>query len=290
VFPDLFQLIKICHLEKICQLVYFANEKFTTRRNWMTRVAKHRHAVDTGYARGEETRARIVMAALRMFGERGFEAASTRDIATIAGVNAPALQYYFDNKEGLYLACVEHIVKRVRDYLGEALAAAERALADNRTDAELIEAYCAIQEQQAHFMFTSDEAADWRLFMARLQTGEGPASGFKCLTDRISSQMSRVLSSIVGRMLGRSPDDEETLVRTMMLGGQMHIFHFARRSMLAKLNWDTIDANRLALLKRVIRRHTSVLLRSMAKERDAESAVRPLPLKRAKKKAIAARH
>ncbi len=263
----------------------------------MTRVAKHRHAVDTGYARGEETRARIVGAALKMFGERGFEAASTRDIATLAGVNAPALQYYFDNKEGLYLACAEHIVRRVRDHVGDALTAAEQALVEDKSDAELIDAYCTIQERQAHFMFTSDEASDWRLFMARLQTGEGPASGFQCLTDRISTQMTRVLASIVGRMLGRSPEDEETLVRTMMLGGQMHIFHFARRSMLAKLNWDTIDANRLALLKRVIRKHTTVLLRSMAKERDAAPAVHSLHTtpagalrKRAKKKAVAARH
>src|SRR6201994_488927 len=105
----------------------------------MARAVKHRYAVEGGYARGEETRARIVTAALRMFGERGFEAASTRDIATLAGVNAPALQYYFDNKEGLYLACVEHIVKRVWDYIGDALTAAERALAENESDAELID-------------------------------------------------------------------------------------------------------------------------------------------------------
>jgi TetR/AcrR family transcriptional regulator, regulator of cefoperazone and chloramphenicol sensitivity len=79
----------------------------------MARIAKHRHAAEGGYQRGEETRARIVTAALKLFGERGFEGASTRDIATSAGVNAPALQYYFDNKEGVYLACIDHIVSRV---------------------------------------------------------------------------------------------------------------------------------------------------------------------------------
>lgn len=258
----------------------------------MARVAKHRYAVDTGYARGEETRARIVTAALKMFGERGFEAASTRDIATIAGVNAPALQYYFDNKEGLYLACVEHIVKRVWDCMSDGIAAAERALAENRGDAELIDAYCNIQEAQAHFMFTSDEAGDWRLFMARLQSGEGPEAGFQCLNQQISIRMSRVLSAIVGRMLGRPPDDEETLIRTMMLSGQMHVFHFARKSVLHKLNWDTIDANRLALLKRVIRENIGALLLSMAKARDAASNVHAMHAKRAtargKKKAAVA--
>jgi TetR/AcrR family transcriptional regulator, regulator of cefoperazone and chloramphenicol sensitivity len=260
----------------------------------MARVAKHRHAVDTGYARGEETRARIVVAALRMFGERGFEAASTRDIATVAGVNAPALQYYFDNKEGLYLACVEHIVKRVWAYLSDAVAAAERAVAENKGDAELIDAYCTIQEVQAHFMFTSDEAGDWRLFMARLQSGEGPEAGFQCIHQQVSARMIKVLSTIVGRMLGRAPDDEETLVRTMMLSGHLHAFHSVRKSVLSKLNWDTFDTNRLALLKRVIREHISALLRSMAKTRDSVSNVHAMHAKRAtartKKKTVAVRH
>ena len=244
----------------------------------MARVAKHRHAVDTGYARGEETRARIVTAALKMFGERGFDAASTRDIATIAGVNAPALQYYFDNKEGLYLACVEHIVKRVWEHLADSVAAAERAVAENKSDAELIDAYCNIQEAQAHFMFTSDEAGDWRLFMARLQSGVGPAAGTQWIHQHIGSRVTKALSTIVGRMLGRSAEDEETLLRTIMLNGQMHVFHLARQSLLAKLNWDTIDANRLALLQRIIRDHVGGLLRSMAKARDSNQtdATRPV--------------
>jgi AcrR family transcriptional regulator len=67
----------------------------------MTILAKHRHSVTGGYTRGEETRARIIAAAMRLFGEKGYEAASTRDIAAAAGVNAPALQYYFDKKEGV---------------------------------------------------------------------------------------------------------------------------------------------------------------------------------------------
>src|SRR5882724_12267732 len=101
----------------------------------MARAVKHRYAVEGGYARGEETRARIVTAALKMFGERGFEAASTRDIATGAGVNAPALQYYFDNKEGVYLACVEHIVKRVWESMSGVIDDAERRAAEKAQDA-----------------------------------------------------------------------------------------------------------------------------------------------------------
>src|ERR1700743_3571146 len=137
----------------------------------MTRVAKHRHAVDTGYARGEETRARIVGAALKMFGERGFEAASTRDIATAAGVNAPALQYYFDNKEGVFRACIETIAERAWDSLSEEVIQAERLIAEGADDEALIEAYCDIQARAAEFKFKAAYQDDWRLFMARPQAG-----------------------------------------------------------------------------------------------------------------------
>ena len=256
----------------------------------MTRAAKHRHAIEGGYARGEETRARIVIAALRMFGERGFDGASTRDIATSAGVNAPALQYYFDNKEGVYLACAEHIVRRVWESVSEVVIRAERAIEENLPDERLIEAYCDIQEHLARFMFNSPEASDWRLFMARMQAGEGPAAAFQVIYQRVSGRMSKVLTTVVSRMLGRAPDDEETLVRTMMLSGQLHVFHVARRTLLTKLNWDTVDDRRLNLLTQVVREHAGVLLRSMMKIRDSASTVRPLhgkrPASRIRKKAL----
>jgi TetR/AcrR family transcriptional regulator, regulator of cefoperazone and chloramphenicol sensitivity len=237
----------------------------------MTVAVRHRHSVEGGYARGEETRARIVTAALKLFGQRGFDGASTRDIATAAAVNAPALQYYFDNKEGVFIACVEHIVKRVWEYLSEVVERAEQAVEAEAGDEELIRAFCDIQLQLAGFMFTSKDAEDWRLFMARLQSGEGPPAGFKIIYQYVSSRMSKVTSTIVGRLLGRPADDEETLIRTMTLSGQLMVFQLARRSVMTKLNWDEVDAQRLALLQKVLLEHTQSLLRSMIATRQADS-------------------
>jgi AcrR family transcriptional regulator len=237
----------------------------------MTVAVRHRHSVEGGYARGEETRARIVTAALKLFGQRGFDGASTRDIATAAAVNAPALQYYFDNKEGVFIACVEHIVKCVWEYLSRVVERAEQAVEAQAGDEELIQAFCDIQLQLAGFMFTSKDAEDWRLFMARLQSGEGPAAGFKIIYQCVSSRMSKVTSTIVGRLLGRPADDEETLIRTMTLSGQLMVFQLARRSVMTKLNWDEVDADRLALLQKVLREHTESLLRSMIAARQADS-------------------
>ena len=106
----------------------------------MTERASHppRHRADGGYARGEETRRRIIDVALRLFGERGYEGASTRDIAAAAGVNAPALQYYFDNKEGVYRACAEYIAQSWTAQFEPVMARVRATMDDPAADAEQV--------------------------------------------------------------------------------------------------------------------------------------------------------
>lgn len=55
-------------------------------------------------AKADETRNRILDAALRLFRERGFAETTMRDVATAAGVATGAAYYYFRSKEELVLA------------------------------------------------------------------------------------------------------------------------------------------------------------------------------------------
>lgn len=54
--------------------------------------------------KAEETRDRILDAALRLFRERGFEQTTMRDVATEAGVATGAAYYYYRSKEDLVMA------------------------------------------------------------------------------------------------------------------------------------------------------------------------------------------
>jgi AcrR family transcriptional regulator len=233
----------------------------------MSTVAKHRHSVTGGYPRGEETRARIVTAAMRLFGEKGYEGASTRDIAAAAGVNAPALQYYFDNKEGVFRACVEFIAESAWHSLSEGVLEAERLMAEGADDEALIEAYCDIQTRAAEFKFKAADQDGWRLFMARQQAGLDPDIGYQAVFRRISQRTFAVAAGIIGRLTGRPAADEEVRVRAVALSGQFQVFHVCRRMTLALLDWDEIDAERQALVKRVARDHTRLLLRAFAAEK-----------------------
>jgi TetR/AcrR family fatty acid metabolism transcriptional regulator len=66
-------------------------------------------------------RERILAAAIKVFAQAGFHAASTRAIAKAAGVTDPLLFYHFKSKADLYLAAVQDQIAKLREGLDQAL-------------------------------------------------------------------------------------------------------------------------------------------------------------------------
>ncbi|EDT03940.1 CerR family C-terminal domain-containing protein [Burkholderia ambifaria] len=226
----------------------------------MNEAKKLRRTSTGGYARGDETRQRIIDAAIELFGEHGFAGASTRDIAAKAGVNAPALQYYFENKEGVYRACVEAMAELGWSVLGPAVEHARAAL-DAEADVDaLIDAFIGILRTLADRIFTVPKTLGQRMFFAREQVGQEPAGATDILMKRVRKPLNDVSAELVGRISGRPADDPVTRLRTMSLFGQLTVFHLVQRSALQLLDWDGFDGEGGALLMATIADQTRVLL------------------------------
>lgn len=71
--------------------------------------------------KSEETRQRILAAALRVFRERGFEAATMREVAAAAGVAVGAAYYYFDSKDAIVMAFYQQAQDEMAPALDEIL-------------------------------------------------------------------------------------------------------------------------------------------------------------------------
>ena len=76
-------------------------------------------AVVGSAAKGERTRAQIVDAAVIVFSELGYEGASTRAIATAAGLTQGLLTYHFPSKSELWYVAAEQVFATIdHDVLG----------------------------------------------------------------------------------------------------------------------------------------------------------------------------
>ena len=73
-------------------------------------------------ARSAAVREALLDAALDEFSAHGFEAASTRTIATAAGTHQPQINYHFASKEDLWKATVDHLFARLDAAVAQELA------------------------------------------------------------------------------------------------------------------------------------------------------------------------
>lgn len=64
-----------------------------------------------------DTRQKIIKAAIEVFSDLGFEGASTRDIAALAGTNQGLITYHFKSKDELWRAAAHELFSRYRERL-----------------------------------------------------------------------------------------------------------------------------------------------------------------------------
>ena len=104
--------------------------------------------------KGERTTARILDAAESVFAERGFEAASLREIARRAGLQQPGLYNHFASKRELYAAVLDRALTPMTEAMSEFLEGADSARAVAKlpaimTDIQLAHPQMAALFQQA---------------------------------------------------------------------------------------------------------------------------------------------
>ena len=130
----------------------------------------------------EETRERILRAAVEAFARDGFARSTLADIGREAGISRPSLLHHFDTKESLYAEVVARVFEGLGRTLGEAMEG-ERSWEERLRG--LCDAYCAfLQRHPTHARLVARELVD----------GGGP--GARLLRDRALPLLDLVTSYV----------------------------------------------------------------------------------------------
>ena len=208
------------------------------------------------HQRGEETRRRILEAAIEAFARDGYDGVSTRALAKRAEVNLPALQYYFGSKEGLHRAAIAHINQCFIERMTPLSERARQALAAG--DLSRPEALALLQELLHGFagLVLQETSHDSRaLFITRAEIEH--AARLEPLHDSVASLLIQPCAALIGCLSDRPAGDEATLLQTLSLIGQVKILGYrgARRI----LGWTEVGATQVASIQSLIRRQTAAL-------------------------------
>jgi TetR/AcrR family transcriptional regulator len=108
-------------------------------------------------SRGEATRERIVSAAVAAFAEKGFEAASTRDIAERASTDQGLLTYHFPSKDKLWRAAADRIFGDLAKQFEPIITSLEFSDPRDRARAAIREYVRYVAKRPELFRFMVDE-------------------------------------------------------------------------------------------------------------------------------------
>ena len=168
-----------------------------------------------------------------LFGEKGFAAASTREIATAADANIGSIAYHFGGKNGLYRACAEHIVETIGSIAGGALNAA--MLAGIAKPEDLL---CAVVERVVPFIITSREAGVIVQFV--LRELQHPGAALDTIYGGVFEPVHRRLCGVWEMATGEPADSEAARLTVFTLIGQIVYFRIGREAVRRRMDWDSI--------------------------------------------------
>lgn len=203
-----------------------------------------------GYRKGEEARQRILNAALTAFGAHGFKGATTRQIAEDAGVNLPALQYYFGDKEGLYLACAREIVGRYEKHMLSLVMSAFQEAQSPITPAKARERLKQVMGALASLLVDHDESEIWSAFVLREMAESGPA--FAVLYEQLWAPGIELTAMLVSRAMSEPRVSQAARVEALLLISSLSAFSTARPVSLKYLRWSDAGETRFVRVRAVL--------------------------------------
>jgi AcrR family transcriptional regulator len=219
-------------------------------RRVQSRAIRFEAGEAAGYRKGEETRQRILNVALKAFGEAGLKGATTRQIAEEAGVNLPALPYYFGGKEGLYLACAREIVSLYERHMLKLLSGVSASLKAAMSRSAARSCLKQVLEALVDLQIGNHDSAIWMAFVLREIGERGPA--FAMLYDHLWAPGVDITADLISRIAGEPARSQAAKIQALLLISSLSAFTIARPIALKYLDWpDTRDA-RLARIKKTI--------------------------------------
>lgn len=208
---------------------------------------------------GKRTRQKLIEAGVEIFGRYNFEATSTRMLKDRAGVNLAAIPYHFTSKEGLYHAVVRHIVEReMRAYVPLLAEINKRLEKSDFSDSQCFDFLSKLLNAAVLFIVGTPEAKSWARVMLREQME--PTKAFDIMYEGLIGPVFQCCLALVARILNRSTDDPETVLRVIAILAQILMFHTSREVVVRSLNWEGYSPQEIETVQRTVVKQARVIL------------------------------
>jgi TetR/AcrR family transcriptional regulator, regulator of cefoperazone and chloramphenicol sensitivity len=202
----------------------------------------------------------LVRAALRLFGEQGYDGTSTREIAAAANANIGSIAYHFGGKEGLHRACGEAVAAMILAAAGPALNSSDSLAGMPREMARAM--IPALFRRFAAFLLSSPESEIVVPFILREMAHPGAA--FDAIYSGVLEPAHSRLCMIWEAATGEAAQDETTKLTVFSMMGQLVYFRVGAAAVARRLGKTALGAAEVEAILAVIGRNLDARLNAPA--------------------------
>ncbi|MEO0545014.1 MAG: CerR family C-terminal domain-containing protein [Pseudomonadota bacterium] len=197
--------------------------------------------------RAEQTRQALIEAAIKLFGNKGYDHTSVRDLVKEAGTNLAAINYHFGGKEGLRQATIEFLAQDFKNHgPGQAMAAIDPANIHSLSKDEARQILRQVMKSafmQANQRKFGDKHARYVL-RELVQGGELTEYFF----DKVFSKQFALLRVLVAHLTDDDPESETTRVRSILIVAQSAFLNLAQPLVLLALDWEDFSGDKADII------------------------------------------
>ncbi len=202
------------------------------------------------------TKERLIEVALELFAIHSYEGVSTRQIVDKAKVNISAITYYFGGKEGLYKAVIESKIDLFENKMGPVIN--EVLKKQNNEVEEQKQLLLKLLDEYITFIFSKGLSQYIVLLLIREMTS--PSSTFELFYAKVMGRMHKLCTKLLAAIFNRDEQDEEMILLTTTLIGQILIFRATKRVILRRINIEEYDEKLLSKIKQIILKNVEIIV------------------------------
>lgn len=187
----------------------------------------------------DQTHTTLIETALDLFGSKGFNAASTREIAATAKANIASIGYHFSGKDGLRRACAEYAASFIGSVTHRGFSSGHDNTVGMPAADEARRELTVFISTVTQTLLTSRAAQRIVRFILRELTDQSPV--LPVIYSAVVEPTHRRLCRLWSAVTGEDADDEIVKLAVFAILGQAIYFRIGEPIITRRMNWDGYD-------------------------------------------------
>jgi TetR/AcrR family transcriptional regulator, regulator of cefoperazone and chloramphenicol sensitivity len=199
----------------------------------------------------KDTSALLIESGIMLFGARGYDGVTTRELAHGARTNISSIKYHFGGKEELYRAVLQEIIQEIKELVGPLLLALRNGVAEANGDRDVLTRLARQFAQNWCRAALGDPRTQKRIPPIVRELIQ-PSRHFKVIYNGFFRVLYEVLGELLAAAHGQTAVDQQLQIRTHIIMNVVWGFIYTESLLWHQMGWNGYNRNRIEAIVPVL--------------------------------------